>query len=303
DQLQASITAGDSLGADNLIVRVYDELCKKELDKLLGKAEKTIQNWKSGLNQYREFIYNYIDENVDVCGQQLPSETIATQTTDGSIKVGDISKATVHDYTRQDVYNNFRFRLITQNRPNSEICFPVSAIKTLFYQNSEKDFFDKWIENQIANTRIITKDKEFKLSEASSISVLEDGTVLFNIKDRSFELYSNTADSKGKFKLSVKTFSQVVLDHIISKREILDTNKEKLPRLCDITKRIYKEDRTVKTGKDLRRVGAILLKKNIINKNDIPELKKELELIGSQIHLQLMDSSENAKKSNTGKLQ
>ncbi|MDR3046392.1 MAG: hypothetical protein LBU51_02105 [Bacteroidales bacterium] len=294
DLLQKCIDTGNSIIADELTVKVFNELCKKDIDKVLEKAEKTIQNWKSGLNQYREFIYQYIEESTK-------KETVEESTADDVNPVSDLplsTQANIYVFTKQDLYDNFTFRLLTQNRPNSDICFPISTIKTLFYQNGEKTFFDKWISNQLDNTLVITKDTDFKLSDVDSISVLENGTVSAQIKGHSFELYSNTADNSGKIKLCVKKFNQIALDHTTSKREILDTNKVNLSVLCDITKRFYHADTSITTGKELRKVGTALLKNRTINKNDIPGLKKELELIGSQIHLQLMESSENGKKSN-----
>jgi hypothetical protein len=294
DLLQKCIDAGNSSGAGELMVNVFNELCKDGIDKTLGKASKTIQNWKSGFNQYQEFIYQHIEESTE-------KETIEKYPVDNVEPISKLPHSTqksIYVFAKRDLYDNFTLRLITQNRPNSKICFPISTIKTLFYRNSEKPFFDKWIKNQIDNTTVLTKDKDFKLSSVDSVSVLENGTVSLQIKGESFDLYSDTADNSGKFKVYVKNFKQIVLDHVIPKSEILGTNKANLPVLCDITRRIYNAGSFIKTGKELRKLGTALLKNGIINKNDIPGLKKELELIGSQIHLQLMESGENAKKSN-----
>jgi hypothetical protein len=197
----------------------------------------------------------------------------------------------------EEIFNNFTFRLITQNRPNKYICFPIDTIKQLFYKNSGKIFFDEWVNKQIAKIKVITSNKVYELSDISFISILEDGSVLVNTKSGdAVELYTHTADNK-KRKMHVKLFRQIVLDHVKPIREILNSNIDKLLILCDITKRIYSTDNSIGNAKELKNVANNLLIKGIINKNDIQGLKKELEFLGTQIELQLMESCENAKKS------
>jgi hypothetical protein len=196
---------------------------------------------------------------------------------------------------KEDLYKNLAFRLSTQNRPDRDICFPISTIKTLFYDNSEKVFFDKWIKTQIDNTIVLTKDAKYKLSQVDSVSIWEKG-ITVQIKGQPLDLYSNKADVKsGTFKVCVDELKQVVLDHIKPMEEILDENKTNLPTLRCITKRIYDADSSITTGQELRNVGSALLKKGVINKHDIRELKKELEKIAPQIQLRLMDSREHTK--------
>jgi hypothetical protein len=65
DLLQECIGAGNSFSADELIVDIFNELCKDDIDKVLGKSSKTIQNWRSGLNQYRDFMYQYIEKSAN----------------------------------------------------------------------------------------------------------------------------------------------------------------------------------------------------------------------------------------------
>jgi hypothetical protein len=208
--------------------------------------------------------------------------------------------------SKEGLRKNLAFRLSTQDRANREICFPISAIKKLFYKNSDekKDFFDKWIKEQIDKTIVVTKDDTFNIPDVNSISVLIDGSVKVQIKGQSepLDLYSDRADGGEPFKLCVKEFSQVVLDHIKPMREILNKEKKNLQTLCSITDRIYKKDSSITNGKQLKTVASGLLQKGEINKddileineNDIPELEKELKLIGDQIQLRLMHTTQNA---------
>jgi hypothetical protein len=170
----------------------------------------------------------------------------------------------------------------------------------LFYRNAEKAFFDEWITNQVDNILILSEDDTFSFREVSSISISEDGSVEVQIEGGTepFDLYSNRADNSGRFKISAKEFEQIEIDHVRPMREILDENKENLPVLCDITKRIYREAPSINTGKELKDISSALLKNGTINKRDIPGLKAELEWIAPQIRLQLMIDSENSKKHN-----
>jgi hypothetical protein len=286
DLLRIYIETGNSFRADELIDKVFYELCRKGINRAFNIKIDTIQNWRSGFSQFREFINQSIEES------DYPTDEVES--------VGDLPcspQTGSYVFKKDDLNENFTFRLITQNRPNRDICFPISTIKTLFYRNSEKKFFDEWIEKQIDNITVITEDAEFSVSEVTSIKVLEDGSVKIEIKGqrKPFDLYSNKADNSKKFKVSVKKFSQVVLDHVKPMRELLDENKAHLPVLRDITKRIYKADSSITTGKELRKVASKLLREGKINKDDISGLKEELKWI--QIQLQLMDAVENAKKS------
>jgi hypothetical protein len=199
---------------------------------------------------------------------------------------------------REELYKNLAFRLITQNLPNPGICFPISTIKMLFYRNGEKVFFDEWISHQIDHVAVLTKDAEYTLSEVSAISVLKDGSISVQLKGQSqpVDLYSNKADKSGRFKLCVESFEQVVLDHVTPMREILIANRASLPTLCGITEHLYGEDKSITTGKALKKAGSTLLEKGDIHAGDVPGLKKELEVLDRQIRLQFMDHRENLRK-------
>jgi phosphatidylserine/phosphatidylglycerophosphate/cardiolipin synthase-like enzyme len=199
---------------------------------------------------------------------------------------------------REELYKNLAFRLITQNRPNPDICFPISTIKTLFYRNGEKAFFDGWVKHQIDHVAVLTKDAEYTLSEVSAISILKDGSVAVQPEGLSqpVDLYSNRADKSERFKVCVESFKQVVLDHVPPMREILIANRANLPALCGITKRLYEADRFITTGQELRKAGSALLEKGVIHAGDVPGLKKDLEVLGRQIRLQFDGPQENLRK-------
>ncbi|MDR1097193.1 MAG: hypothetical protein LBL57_03575 [Tannerella sp.] len=221
----------------------------------------------------------------------------------------NLSQVAVHTtecyFSKTDLYEIFSHRLYTQNRPHHKISFPIRAIKSLLYKKSKEDriFIDEWIKKQIDETIVITKEKEFKFRDIKALSI-DDGVVKVYAEGEVFELYSRTWDGTGKFEMkNIKSLGQIVLDHITSKRTLLndlssedgDEKDNKLPVLCGMTERIYRNINITNEKAYIQRI-SVLLKYSAFERVDIPALKKELELIGSQIHLQLMESKENAKK-------
>lgn len=167
------------------------------------------------------------------------------------------------------------------------------------YKKSKDDraFIDEWAKKQIDNTIVITKDKEFKLSDVKTLSI-ENGVVKVHTKEGIFELYSKTWDDAKIFELKdINSLSRIVLDHTESIRAILDKNYNELPVLCEMTKRIYSKNKNITNGKKYLQTVSGLLKEGKFDNVDIPELKKELDLLGCQIRLQLMERKENRKKS------
>jgi hypothetical protein len=249
--------------------------------------KKTLENRQVALRQYHHFFLSSIKLSDD--------DGIIINKASNSLS--PIEPLTLE---KDEIVNKYVLRLMTQDRPYGDVYFPISVLKKLFYYNSERDFFDHWIKKQINDINVFTEKYTLKLSEIESISILQDGSVQCKTKDEIFDLYTKTASGDARFKVYIRTFSQLELDHIKPMREILEMKNEKgetlFPVLYDITTRFRKKSKSITNRKEIGSVGKSLLKEGIINKDDIPGLKKDLELIRQNIYLQLMGKGEHVKK-------
>lgn len=243
-----------------------------------------INNWKSALVRYTEFLI----EDMDLL------ETM----TEVDIE-SDFNQLVKEDtiFSRSDLIKVFTLRLLSQDRFYSDIAYPISFIKRLFYLKGEVNLFDNWMNDKIDAIHIyVSEDKFIYFRDISEISI-ENEKVFVRTKQEQYQVFASMSDGYI-VPLKVNQLSAIALDHKESMFDIMNNNISNLSLIKEITKEL-----TAKLHKPITRkkVNAQVKKQNFFEREtvqgyDLKELMTELELLSSQITLQLMCKRENIKK-------
>jgi hypothetical protein len=216
-----------------------------------------------------------------------------------SLKVPKQVKHTtnLYHYEQAELKKNFYFRLITQDRYYEFLYFPVSVLKKLFYNNDRKAFFDNWVNKQIDNVAVYTGTTDKILfKDVNSLDITVDGSVLINGK---YKLHTTVAGKETKDEVSTKTLQNIVLDHVVPFEKVLLELKSQLPAMQVVHNVLGNiNDGRISNKEDLNNAGNYLVSNVEFSDKELDVLEKDLNLVLSKIQLQLMDSGENAKKSN-----
>ena len=267
----------------------------------------------SALRKYGQFI-NEEFINGDSTDEEDPEE----ETTDIS-QLGFSGVTKTYDY--QTIENNFRFRLITQNRMSEgkDVFYPISIINRLFRLSSKaiakhserKDdykWFNRWIDDCIAETHVITDKGDFILAELS-----ENDTIIINLttKEVTVKLLDGTtarmltqteeATAPARF-MEISQLCKIHIDHTPLICNLLSENISNLPamvRLTEIIREVAKENNLSIVRDNFSTIASQVMKseKHIVEMLEmIPTLKNELEFIRSKSTLCLMNAKYNLRK-------
>lgn len=267
----------------------------------------------SALRKYAEFITEeYI--NGDSTDEEEPEEE-----TTGVSRLGISGVTNTYDY--QTIENNFRFRLITQNRMSEgkDVFYPISIINRLFRLSSKaiakhverKDdykWFNRWIDDCIAETHVITDKGDFILAKLS-----ENDTIIINLttKEVTVKLLDGTtarmltqteeATAPARF-MEISQLCKIHIDHTPLICNLLSENISNLPamvRLTEIIREVAKENNLSIVRDNFSTIASQVMKseKHIVEMLEmIPTLKNELEFIRSKSKLCLMNAKYNLRK-------
>ena len=267
----------------------------------------------SALRKYGQFI-NEEFINGDSTDEEDPEEE--------TIDVGRLGiTGVINTYDYQTIENNFRFRLITQNRMSEgkDVFFPISIINRLFRLSSKaiskhverKDdykWFNRWIDDCIAETHVITDKGDFILAELS-----ENDTIIINLttKEVTVKLLDGTtarmltqteeATAPARF-MEISQLCKIHIDHTPLICNLLSENISNLPamvRLTEIIREVAKENNLSIVRDNFSTIASQVMKseKHIVEMLEmIPTLKNELELIRSKSKLCLMSAKYNLRK-------
>ena len=267
----------------------------------------------SALRAYIKFILEeYIDEVLDE--EELSTDDIAEIS-----EIGDGAEIKKYDYLTLE--NNFRFRLITQNRISAgkDVFFPISIIQCLFSLSEktlktgsvgkgEYKWFNRWIDNCIAEIKVQTDRGTFIMAELSEYDTFIINTttkeVTVTLQDgQTARMLTPTEDESAlpRF-MEVEQLRNIHIDHTPLISNVLSDNISELPAMVKLTQIIRKVAETAKLSLVVSNFSTI---KNELIKNEedviemlkmLPELKNELELIRSKSTLCLMDAKYNLRK-------
>ena len=196
-----------------------------------------------------------------------------------------------HEFSNQELRNNFMWRLKTQDRrkyPNSNLSFYVRL-----FNNLDIDF-TAWCNNQIDNIEYYTEDFEVIKTNEIDKFIIDNGHVYVMMGMLKKELIFKYEDSFYFFESFISRMRYVSLDHVVSMDKILFDLKNELPALKEISSLIFNRFGNVtKLNKKMSDEIQSELSLELIGK-----LKQELQLIGGKVQLVLLPRGLNSAKGN-----
>lgn len=229
-------------------------------------------------------------------------KTIETKTELSTIEmdvVKVISSSINSKYTQEELFKNFTFRLITQDRFYKFLYFPISFYKKMFYYNNSKKFFDDLIKSQINNIIFHTENEKYLFSEIEILEITENDDVLIKTKKGQLhKLHTMIAGTNTKKVIKTNELRNIAIDHIIPFEKILLEIKNELPILSNIHKAlIYKNNNNpIANRTELKNPSNLFFETVSLSEGNMKQLKKEFKLVFSKSKLQLMDKYENLAK-------
>lgn len=280
----------DIQGIEKLINQVIQKLSNKKGEIVFNRSLKTLQNYKSGLFQYLEFliettiIENKTDMSLDVLSEVEDMLNLV---------LGNVEE---QYYSKGDLISTFRSRIKTQDRAYKDVFFPIRFITRVFRDRGEQKSFKEWLSKLIDSIIIYTEKEKLKLSEITDLSIV-NRRVYISFKGEKHLAYTKTSDDETLELFDVEGLDQISLDHITSLYEIMNKNIDRLQVMVRITNELKKYiEGDIVTYSKLSEISKIKELDSFIESVDTDNLLKELELISWETSLQLMDRSYNTSK-------
>lgn len=306
--LKVHIENGDALGMDNSIISIINELYEKDIDVKLNTPISTIGKWRSALYQYREFLYDYIESEIDTL-QEDDNEIVEksstenfedfnfTETSDENFEtiIVGLEKVSDYSYSKTDLYKNFRFRIITQDRFYNHVFYPISFIKRFLYSKGEKQFMDKWVENLLDNINLHLENENIKLKNITELNIVNQ-KVYIKHNNISKLVYTKLSDNITIVPFEVSLLRKIAIDHENPLYHVMMENIKSLKTFDEITVELKKYLSGTVNPKKLKTAYNEVLNSDYVNHINIENLKNELDFLSSKSILQLMDSRENGSK-------
>jgi hypothetical protein len=238
------------------------------------------------LNYLKEFVlsedsnlYKIEDISADILEEELSLDTT--------------------EYNLNFLYNNFKFRLTTQDRFYESLNFPISLLERLFKKFDDSTFFEDWIHEHIFNIKFHTEKKTFLFSEIKLIEIDGAGVVkLTDNHNKTFELV-NKRDNGEIVELRVNELRDLAIDHIVPFNEFYLKNKNRfivLQKIHNALLKINNDNFIKKRGGEFTEAKNIYLEGFTFKEETINELKSELNFITENVELQMMQRLENLRK-------
>lgn len=300
------LTAFEVALAGKDIYKLILKMVQNQLEKLdkeiatltIKNATKDdINNWRSALRKYLEFLNYHFEVELTI---NTTNDDISTSNDDTEIienednySYDEMSIASDFMITSDDIITNFMFRMITQDRHSNKIFYPIYFIKQIFEKNNDNLFFENWVQEQLYETTIHLKEGKVTLKDISEL-LIENKKVFVIVNGTKLEALSPQADQTLKT-FSVDMFRNISLDHKKALKNILLENINSLSTIQKITNE-FKKYMINNSSSEYKRARKIVLQSGYVNEIDTNALKNELNLIGSQIQLQLMDRRQNTSK-------
>lgn len=292
-QIKSSVKSGDENLIKDAILTLFQYLCKKGIEEELNYSKKYIQNWRSSLIKYGEFLVEWSSENSQEEVQNNVEENVAL-VLDNEIAVGDSVS-----FDKNNLYKVFTLRLLSQDRFYNDVYFPISLVKKIFYKRKQKKAFDTCINKMLDHTKIYYGDRYYMLKEISKID-FRNGNVYVTNKNKEYPVFTKLADNKTLVPIATQKLKYMALDH---EKPMLTIMSEKIAELTifkELTKEIKKHAKAGKIDrKILAKISRKLFENGFTEQIELAGLENELNHICSDISLQLMDTKQNASKGAT----
>lgn len=308
--LKTQVKNGDDFEMDNTIISVINELYQKNIEIKLNTPLNTIRNWRSGLFQYREFLYYFIETKIEpieeekifdeegieeIENENFEDYSFEDLESNGIVVLDLINDESDYSYSKTDLYKIFSFRIITQDRFYNHIFYPISFIKRFLYSKGEKQFIDNWVEKLLDNIDLHLEDGKIKLKEITDLNLTSE-KVFVKHNNASKMVFTKLSDNKTFAPFEVKLLKKIAIDHEKPLLNVMSENIDELITFNEITIELKKYLSGTVNPNKLKKANNEVLQSDYVNHLNIANLKKELDFLSSKTSLQLMDSRENLIK-------
>lgn len=320
NQLRNGYNEDFGVGKFETIVSVYQSKSENDILKFYTKIvhfindQKRIQKKKwtdigSGFYQFDDFLRDKFDcddlesgkvseityKKIEPVTKKTKPENIPEK--ESKVVSGDISE----EFTQKELMRTFKSRLKTQSRyyPNIDMLFPARLINDIFHKNKD-NAFDTWMQNGLANMRVLSKNATFLFSFVRKICLLQNKRIIVVLNDGyKFELYTYKGDGKTRAPLRTLDKRDISVDHIISLAEIMQQNKNSLPAFKEMTEKFHEYEKFSKVRLNPR--ADRTWKDNLLQKYsklNSDKMRSAIMVDLKRMNLQyiLMDQRENSKK-------
>lgn len=295
--LQAGFKKQDSKIIEETIFFVIDELSRKNAEEVFGRPKKTLQNYKSGLYSYLDFLLeqsfpvgNGMGDELEIMESEIEDLHIFTDTGKSSSE-----NNVVKVHSKNDLIKNFSLRIKTQDRFYEDIFFPIRFITRVFSMNNERNVFKNWLNHLLNSIAIFLEVSNTTFAEITSLTIANN-RVYIAYQGIEKTVYTKLSDNKTLVPFDIKTLNKISIDHDRSLFDVMNANLNHLPIILQITNELKKHILGKVTYQKLSKVSHSDNLDEFIKTINVQNLLKELELIASETNLQLMDSSQNTSK-------
>jgi hypothetical protein len=292
--LQSKFKKQDTKAIEETIFFVIDELSIKNAEDVFGRPKKTLQNYKSGLYSYLEFL---LEQSFPVGGDEI--EIVQGEIGDLHIFT-DAGKSSsennvVKVHSKHDLIKNFSLRIKTQDRFYEDIFFPIRFITRVFSMNNERNVFKNWLNHLLNSIAIFLEVSNTTFAEITSLTI-SNNRVYIAYQGIEKTVYTKLSDNKTLVPFEIKTLNKIAIDHDRSLFDVMNANLNHLPTILQITNELKKHIQGKVNYQKLSKASHSDKLDEFIKTINTQNLLKELELIASETNLQLMDSSQNTSK-------
>lgn len=282
---------------EKTLLFVIDELSRKNADVVFSRAKKTLQNYKSGLYSYLDFLIqqpfsidNSNEEEIKTIEFQIKDLQVYTDTGKSLVK----NKAD-KEYSKIDLKKNFSFRIKTQDRFYENIFFPIRFINRVFSKKNERGVFENWLNDLLNSITIFLDETKTSFQEITALTI-SNNKVYITHNGIEKLTYTKLSDNKSLVPFDVLTLRNIAIDHDRSLFDVMNANLTSLPTILQITNELKKHIYGKITYSKLCNASHSDKLDNYIETINTQNLLKELKLIASETNLQLMDGSQNTSK-------
>ncbi len=279
-------------------------------------TRKKLNDCRSSLRRYRDFLMEEMEdipdeEEIEELNDSFPMEF---ESIDSQHIVSDIIE--VYDY--KSLEDNFRFRLLTQNRMSGkkDVFYPIGIIRKLFRYSqkndlsSEKDYdwLIKWINDCVGEILVLTNEGSVALQDMSYLTIdSQSKRVDISCKEddnRDYVVCTETNDAYDKIApMAVGRLRDIHIDHTPLMSQTLSdevANLKALPKLTEIIRKVAKRHGIEITTKNFGKISKKLFAdETMVCEKLIPmieEIKSDLYLLQRNSSLKLMASKYNLRK-------
>lgn len=304
-------------------IRETEDKTSLLLDKLIARVNhatehpQTVAIHPATLRYMRRAFFLYAQFIKEKINNRDTTETRARQEEENELEKWTISGTEATNYEYDEIENNFRQRLLSQDRisESKSIFFPIRLIRRIFTLNDtleqlknpnspnlELKWLYRWADNYAATAKAITDKGMFTLADIDWLEIAsQPRTTTVLLPDGKKAVLQTQTDKGETLPMEVVSLDEITIDHTPSMAEVLNTKASELPALAQLTNVVRKQaqEKDIPLNMDnLSRLNNAVLNHTEFTElvTLIPQLKKELTLISQVSTLTLMNKYYNLRK-------